>query len=106
MPWIHFFFFFFFNDTATTEIYTLSLHDALPIYLGSLFDPFFTTKPMNRGSGLGLYNARLFAEKHSGAISVESQEGVGATLRVWLPLADFTEAQLAMESSSRRRRSL
>src|SRR3712207_8109724 len=26
------FFFFFFNDTATTEIYTLSLHDALPIY--------------------------------------------------------------------------
>src|SRR3712207_9084902 len=24
----------FFNDTATTEIYTLSLHDALPIYLG------------------------------------------------------------------------
>src|SRR2546429_6429012 len=28
---ILFFFFFFFNDTATTEIYTLSLHDALPI---------------------------------------------------------------------------
>src|ERR1035437_11121856 len=27
-------FLFFFNDTATTEIYTLSLHDALPIYLG------------------------------------------------------------------------
>ena len=27
------YFFFFFNDTATTEIYTLSLHDALPIYL-------------------------------------------------------------------------
>src|SRR2546422_9464008 len=25
--------FFFFNDTATTEIYTLSLHDALPIFL-------------------------------------------------------------------------
>src|SRR5574341_145428 len=27
-------FFFFFNDTATTEIYTLSLHDALPILVG------------------------------------------------------------------------
>src|SRR3712207_7471123 len=26
-------FFFFFNDTATTEIYTLSLHDALPIFV-------------------------------------------------------------------------
>src|SRR2546425_10075867 len=31
-PSIFIFFFFFFNDTATTEIYTLSLHDALPIY--------------------------------------------------------------------------
>src|SRR3712207_9285870 len=33
-------FFFFFNDTATTEIYTLSLHDALPIYalgLGAVY---------------------------------------------------------------------
>src|SRR5258708_36312360 len=30
---LHFLFFFFFNDTATTEIYTLSLHDALPIYV-------------------------------------------------------------------------
>src|SRR5438034_11351874 len=29
----HFFYFFFFNDTAPTEIYTLSLHDALPISL-------------------------------------------------------------------------
>src|SRR5690242_21866988 len=29
-----YFFFFFFNDPATTEIYTLSLHDALPIYTG------------------------------------------------------------------------
>src|SRR2546427_9606359 len=29
------FFFFFFNDTATTEIYTLSLHDALPILPGA-----------------------------------------------------------------------
>src|SRR5947199_10393309 len=30
---LFFFFFFFFNDTATTEIYTLSLHNALPISL-------------------------------------------------------------------------
>src|SRR2546428_11967371 len=30
-----YFFFFFFNDTATTEIYTLSLHDALPIWWGA-----------------------------------------------------------------------
>src|SRR5438105_14280497 len=34
LPSPSFFFFFFFNDTATTEIYTLSLHDALPIWVG------------------------------------------------------------------------
>src|SRR2546430_10997130 len=32
-----YFSFFFFNDTATTEIYTLSLHDALPIYLPAAY---------------------------------------------------------------------
>src|SRR5260370_27632826 len=32
--------FFFFNDTATTEIYTLSLHDALPIWARECQDPF------------------------------------------------------------------
>src|SRR5260221_9423235 len=32
-------FFFFFNDTATTEIYTLSLHDALPISFALLTQP-------------------------------------------------------------------
>src|SRR3989475_3599974 len=35
-------FFFFFNDTATTEIYTLSLHDALPICYASAADLFET----------------------------------------------------------------
>src|SRR2546422_10805571 len=33
LVYLLFIFFFFFNDTATTEIYTLSLHDALPILL-------------------------------------------------------------------------
>src|SRR5215211_2660542 len=37
--------FFFFNDTATTEIYTLSLHDALPISLASAGDLATLTPP-------------------------------------------------------------
>src|ERR1035438_10871610 len=36
MMWRSLSLFFFFNDTATTEIYTLSLHDALPIYQARL----------------------------------------------------------------------
>src|SRR5256886_9079309 len=39
-------FFFFFNDTATTEIYTLSLHDALPIFP----DPAFTLIQLPEGT--------------------------------------------------------
>ena len=48
------FFFFFFNDTATTEIYTLSLHDALPIYvvadysLPAYFDNFIYDAIVNK----------------------------------------------------------
>src|ERR1039457_7521775 len=38
---------FFFNDTATTEIYTLSLHDALPIY--SRFPPTAIYRPEQEG---------------------------------------------------------
>src|SRR2546426_6219922 len=41
-------FFFFFNDTATTEIYTLSLHDALPISAGRPVN----SKPVARATGL------------------------------------------------------
>src|SRR2546430_5626490 len=41
-----FFFFFFFNDTATTEIYTLSLHDALPISRRAAEE---SSKPPNDG---------------------------------------------------------
>jgi PAS domain S-box-containing protein len=59
----------------------------------SIFDPFFTTKPLGKGSGLGLYNTRLFAEKHGAAISVESVERTGTSFHIWFPMADFTEAE-------------
>jgi two-component system cell cycle sensor histidine kinase/response regulator CckA len=62
-------------------------------HLPHIFDPFFTTKALAKGSGLGLYNARLFVEGHTGAISVDSTEGRGTTFHLWLPEADFTEAE-------------
>src|SRR3712207_7304089 len=48
MDYMYFLFVFFFNDTATTEIYTLSLHDALPIlkYLNSLCKIFLIETPI------------------------------------------------------------
>src|SRR3712207_9167586 len=45
---------FFFNDTATTEIYTLSLHDALPIYVGPDLRPHLGGGPAQRPRVLGL----------------------------------------------------
>src|SRR5256885_16893111 len=47
--------FFFFNDTATTEIYTLSLHDALPIYYDGAKGPAETFTPID------LWDVRLKA---------------------------------------------
>lgn len=69
-----------------------------PRHLPSVFDAFFTTKQSNKGSGLGLYNARLFVEKHRGGISVDSAEGEGSTFHLWLPQADFTEAEAEAEA--------
>ena len=43
---------FFFNDTATTEIYTLSLHDALPIYEGQVLDELDHALRLYRGDFL------------------------------------------------------
>jgi PAS domain S-box-containing protein len=74
-------------------------------HLRAIFDPFFTTKA--KGSGLGLYNARVAVEKHAGAISVESKEGAGTSFHLWLPEADLSEsaprpAEAAWEGQARR----
>src|SRR2546422_5372131 len=50
-PSPHCFFFFFFNDTATTEIYTLSLHDALPICRGQGRERMGRAGVLPRGGG-------------------------------------------------------
>src|SRR2546429_7438707 len=69
-----FFFFFFFNDTATTEIYTLSLHDALPISGGStrstcrspLGAPFRSISPTGRPVSIEASSAGLpRSEEHT-----------------------------------------
>lgn len=76
-----------------------------PRHLAAIFDPFFTTKA--KGSGLGLYNARLAIEKVQGAISVVSKEGAGTTFQLWLPEADFSESKHAQSPrKGQARRSL
>src|SRR3712207_8737652 len=65
--------FFFFNDTATTEIYTLSLHDALPISrlsfstdaLSSEVPPVLTTHPVKNKMHTHKISAYFRSEEHT-----------------------------------------
>lgn len=52
-----------------------------------IFDPFFTTKEIGKGTGQGLAICRdVVVTKHGGSITVESQEGVGTTFTISLPI--------------------
>src|SRR2546429_3957512 len=59
---LHLVLFFFFNDTATTEIYTLSLHDALPILLSHVA---VREAQGLRPGGFGLLLAKKRSEEHT-----------------------------------------
>ncbi len=55
-----------------------------PNALPRIFEPFFTSGK-HRGTGLGLAICRNIIESHGGEIHVESQEGAGTTMDIWLP---------------------
>jgi two-component system, NtrC family, sensor kinase len=54
--------------------------------LSLIYDPFFTTKAYGKGSGQGLPLAYYIVQKHGGTIDVWSEEKVGTTFTVSLPL--------------------
>ena len=64
--------------------------------LGKLFQRFFRARNAADaaipGTGLGLVIARTIVEGHGGRMALESQEGEGTTIRVWLPLVEASRA--------------
>jgi PAS domain S-box-containing protein len=56
-----------------------------PDVLAKVFDPFFTTKPLGQGTGLGLSMIYGFVQQSKGHVTVESVEGLGTTIRLYLP---------------------
>ena len=66
---------------------------AFPDLLPNVFDPYVTTK--EQGSGLGLATAYAVMRKHDGHMTVESQEGVGTTVRIYQPASSQALAPTA-----------
>ncbi len=65
-----------------------------PENLARLGEPFFSTKPGGAASGLGLYNTRVFVERHGGELIVESTPASGSAFSLLFPEADFSETAL------------
>jgi two-component system cell cycle sensor histidine kinase/response regulator CckA len=62
-----------------------------PDILPRVFDPFFTTKRDHGGSGLGLSTVHGIIRQSEGFLAVESEPGVGTSVRIYLPRWDGAE---------------
>jgi two-component system NtrC family sensor kinase len=55
-------------------------------HMDRIIDPFFTTKPVGKGTGLGLSVSYGILQQHGGSLEVESEENVGTTVLVVIPV--------------------
>ena len=56
--------------------------------LSRVMEPFFTTKPVGKGTGLGLSLCDTIVLAHGGFLHIDSREGKGTTVHVFLPTGD------------------
>ncbi len=77
------------HDMLPGPYVTISVADTgvgmTPEVVARAFDPFFTTKPLGEGTGLGLSMIYGFAKQSSGQVRLHSTEGLGTTVRIYLP---------------------
>ena len=81
-----------FMDEVTPGRYVvISVSDrgeGIPAHLlARVFEPFFTTKATGKGSGMGLSMVYGFARQSGGHVTIDSVEGQGTTVRLFLPVA-------------------
>ena len=81
------------RTTAEDDHVRISVSDTGPgipsAVAGRIYDPFFTTKDVGRGTGQGLAIARrIVVERHGGTLSFETEQGLGTTFHVRLPVGE------------------
>jgi PAS domain S-box-containing protein len=59
-----------------------------PEVMQRVFEPFFTTKPLGKGTGLGLSQVYGFVRQSGGGVAIESKEGEGSSVTLYLPALD------------------
>ena len=65
------------------------------VVMGQAFEPFFSTKPVGGGTGLGLSMVYGFVKQSGGHVEIESQLGVGTTMKLYLPRTEQAEDVIA-----------
>ena len=67
-----------------------------------VFEPFFTTREVGKGSGLGLSMVYGFVRQSDGYVSIDSEAGLGTTVRMYLPRASDLSMAGSRQQASRR----